>query len=601
MSSDDNKTSQSDATLAVKAGIAAFAIAAKNYALYPETNPVCQNSLLKFKEWLDNFLLQQESLQLFVEKGCFLFQKEIVWQDKPGEQILVYPFFRDGVEWFEFLSGIPFEELRIFIILLNRFRILKEEAEDDLVTALWEANLLYIQYRNANEFWEIEPFIDLVTMDPGHGSFYEQLKADVDYPSHPAYEVSQEQYNATLHWDDKLGFISSVSNDLTSIKKQGNEFWELSPLENDLLKDMIFEEEHRNTTHDCLDILFILLTSQNDEAICSSVLNFVLDEIQYALSQEDFVYTHHFLVRLNHLLESPDPSKPWLTKLLLNFQKKIASPVVLNDALNNVWFRISTLTDAAMDELRQILLQMPPEVIHSLTDILTRTENARIENMLIEIIAVQICRTTTDMSGPVQKIKPHLLRQLIKTLKSQQLPCPPSLLIKLTVHESDLVQEEAIKTLLSLDSRHLVDIFPLIYNASNNIKHLLCLHIDQNMDPRVERLLLDYLRSSQKERKRLERDHVMDCYRALAYSTSPQGISFLQETLLKKEWRSLLGIKNQFHFHRTGAALALMLMPQNEEIKKFLETALHNSRSSISSAYWKAKEEINKSGKGRVL
>ena len=610
----DNKTLQNDAIMAVTAGMAALAIATKTCALYPEANPVCHKSLLNFKEWLDKFLLQQDSLQLFVEKDCFIFQKEIVLQDKPGEQALVYPFFRDGVQWFEFLSGITLEELQTFISLLNRFRILREEAEDDFVTALWEANLLYIQYRTAHEFWEIEPLIDFDTMNPGYGSSQkEQIKNDANHSSSPIDGVSQWQHNtsgaeSSSHYggaesssrhDGRFGFTSSDSDALISIKKQDKGLWKLNQSENDLLKSMIFEEEHRNATHDCLDVLFVLLTSQNDKTISSSVLNFILDEIQYALSQEDFIYIHHFLVRLNHLLESPDPSKPWLTQILRDFQRKVASPTVLGDALNYTWSHINTLTDAEIDDLRQILLLMIPEVIHALIQTLMRTENARVGNILVEIIAIQICRTTADMSDAVRKIKPHLLRQLIKTLKSQQLPYPSGLLIKLANHESDLVQEEVIKTLLNLNPHHIVDIFHLIHNMPYNLKRLLCLHLSQNMDPQAEKLLLDYLRDSQEHNKMLERNHVMDCYRALAHSTSPQVISFLQETLLKKGWRSLLGIENQFH--RTGAALALMLMPKDGAIKKVLETALRNPHLSISSAYLDAEKEINKSEKGRVL
>ena len=598
MGSDNNKISQNDMIPEVKAGMAAFSMAAKNYALYPETNPVCQKSLLKFKEWLDNFLLQQDSLQLFVERDCFLFQQEIVLQDKPGEQTLVYPFFRDGVQWFEFLSGITFEELRTLITMLNRFRILREEAEDDLVTALWEADLLFIQYKTANEFWEIEPLIDFANLDPGHAPSKEELKGDADRSSYSGYVFARGQNPGEFlpQQEGSTGTAAPGADVLAAIKKQKNTgLWELKPLENDLLKNMIFTEEHRNATHDCLDVLFILLTFQNDKTASSHVLDFILDEIQYALSQEDFTYIHQFLVRLNRLLNSPDPSKPWLAQLLLNFQKKIASPAILDEALNYTWSHINTLADATIDELRQILLLMIPDVIHALINTLVRTENSRIENMLIEIIAIQICHATTDMSATIRRMKPHLLRQLIKILKSQELPYPPSLLVKLAGHESDLVQEEAIKTLLQLDPNYIIDIFPLMYNAPYNVKRLLCLQLSQNMDSRAEQLLLDYLRDSQERDQALERNHVIDCYRALARSPSLQVVSFLQETLLKKGWRSFLGIENQFH--RFGAAFALMLMPQNENIKELLETALRNPHLSISSAYWDAKEEVNKSGK----
>jgi tetratricopeptide (TPR) repeat protein len=252
-----------------------------------------------------------------------------------------------------------------------------------------------------------------------------------------------------------------------------------------------------------------------------------------------------------------------------------------------------------MDELRQILLLMTPDVVHALVRILAQTENPRIENMLVEIIAVQACRSSFDMSDSIRRLKPPLLRQLINSLKLQQDQYPANLLIKLTSHESDLVQEEAIRALLHLNPHHIVDIFNLIHTASPKIKHLLCLYLRQKLSPQAEELLLNYLKNSQKQNKTLDRDHILDCYRALARGTSPRVIHFLHETLLKKGWRSLLGIGNQIH--RLGAALALMLMPQNEEAKIVLEKALRNSHLSITSAYWQAKEELNKTGKGRAL
>ncbi|MDR2861450.1 MAG: hypothetical protein LBV07_02725 [Syntrophobacterales bacterium] len=649
MDSGDNKASKDDMVLAVKTGMVAFSMVVKNHALYPETNTLCQNSLLKFKEWLDNFLLHQDSLQLFVEKDCLLFQQEIVLQDKPGEQTMAQPFFRDGVQWFEFLYGITIEELRMFIILLNRFRILREEAEDDLVTALWEANFLYIQYKTANEFWEIEPFIDFGNVNPNYSSAkephktgempfyqsetfgfmsgipgYRRLSQDGDQtdatsgfsmeskstPESPhggyaspfpgsGYEVSPDQHDEASHAKKKFSFLSSDLDDAIFMQRNDKRFWKLSKSENALIQDMIFEEEHRNTTHDCLDVLFILLTSHNNKAIGSAVLNFLLDEMQYALSQEDFIYIHHFLVRLNHLSKSPDPSKPWLVPFILDFQKKIASPSVL-EALNDTWTHINTLTDATIDELRQILLLMTPEVVHALARTLMQTENPRIESMLIEIIAIQVCRSSADMSDAIRRLKSPLLRQLINILKSQE-PYPAGLLIKLVNHESDLVQEEAVKALLHLNSRHIADIFHLMHGASPKIKRLICLQLAQKMDPKAEGLLLNYLMDSQKQNKELDRIHIVDCYRALACGSSPKTVHFLHETLLKKGWRSLLGIENQFHLHRLGAALALMLMPKNEEAKIILEKALRNSHLSISSAYWQAKEELNKSEKGRVL
>ena len=145
----------------VRAGLTLLVVAFKNYALYPESNSIRRASLVKVYEWLVNFIEAHGNFFLLVAKDSFLYQGQVVLQDKPNEQALIFPLFRDGVQWLEFAEGVTVEELETFVALLGRFRVLKEEAEDDLVTAMWEAGFTNITYKTADEFWETDPLIDL--------------------------------------------------------------------------------------------------------------------------------------------------------------------------------------------------------------------------------------------------------------------------------------------------------------------------------------------------------------------------------------------------------------------------------------------------------
>ena len=142
-----------DIALDVKAGLQLFVVAVKNCGLYPENNKIRQISVEKVYEWFTAFLDEHETLRLFVDMDGFLFQGVQVLQEKPGESAVIFPFFRDGVQWIEFLEGLESKELLTLMEHMNRFRMRREEDEDDLVTAMWSSDFQCIKYKTANEFW----------------------------------------------------------------------------------------------------------------------------------------------------------------------------------------------------------------------------------------------------------------------------------------------------------------------------------------------------------------------------------------------------------------------------------------------------------------
>ena len=61
---------------AVEAVIASFVMAAKNYAIYPESHATCQNSIQTVKSRLDAFIENYGDLRFEVTKDRLLFKTE---------------------------------------------------------------------------------------------------------------------------------------------------------------------------------------------------------------------------------------------------------------------------------------------------------------------------------------------------------------------------------------------------------------------------------------------------------------------------------------------------------------------------------------------
>gem|GEM_PF-2874881 len=178
------ESSERTALLAsVKFGLGRLFVAVKNFALYPDTNQIKEQSLAGLMEWFDAFLEEHGKLRLGVELGRIVLGRTPVYEDKPGEQSLIFPLFRDGVQWLEFEQGLTADEMRTFLILLTRHRSLKEDADDDLVTTLWEADFTCIKFSSADTFWNSEPLADLSTLRVT-GDDWPEMQDSVGYGYH---------------------------------------------------------------------------------------------------------------------------------------------------------------------------------------------------------------------------------------------------------------------------------------------------------------------------------------------------------------------------------------------------------------------------------
>ena len=546
--------------LQVKNILALFITALKNYALYPENHSISQKSIINAKESLDGYLTHHEFLRLYVEENKLLFQSNLVHQEKPEEQVLVYPLFRDGIQWIEFQNGLTAEELKTILSLINKYRIIKEEAEDDLVTTMWEADFSHLQYQVDDEVWTSDPIIDISGLKAGHGLGQEATEIFAD----PFIQL--KKFNLSMPESD---------------------FLKLSLTDENQIRAMIREEEMRNSTQDCLDVLAIILREQHTVEDCQSVIDFLLGEIQFALSQCEFSYVHSFFQTIKALSESPAPDKPWFKNLLMDFWHRIASPEVL-DVLASAWPQVNTINDSQMADFRESLLMLPPESIHALTTLMSKITYPRIESTLIEVIAVQASKGSIDVKKLINSIKPSLVRDFMVLLNSLDIQDINKILLDLTKHSSFEIRECAINILVDRDPENIRPLFPLIEDHHQNIRHLLFKHLGKQRNQLCEQLLMNYLNKNQI--KTNNREHIIDCYRTFGRCATVASIPFLRNILLKRDWKAFVAIVA--NPHRQGAALALMLMHKEWGTEEILKRANRSIFNGIRLAHSMAEKEI---------
>jgi len=548
--------------LNVKSFVASFILALKNYALYPENHSISQKSLSTTKQCLEEYFADHELLRLNVEEGKLLFQGEIVHQDKPDEPFLTTPLFRDGIQWFEFREGLYTGELNTFLNLLTKHRTFREEAEDDLSTALWEADLPHLNYKVDDAIWMGEPIVE-----------FSNLKA-----SPISKEQTEERTLASPTFDKKVNLSET---------EEGS--FKLNFTDENKIKAMIHEEEARNCTKDCLDVLALILREEQSSEDYLIVIDFLVGEVQYALSQCEFNYILSFLESIENISQTAPPDNPQLQNLSANFHQKISSPEVLN-VLEQVWPQINTVTDDLMNALRKFLLMLPPEVIYTVVSMLPRMKYPRVENMFVEVIAIHAGSALINITELVDTMDERFVHRFITTFGVVGAQNTTKLLFDLTKHPSTKIREYAIHALAERDYDNICKLFSRIENEQPAIQQLICKHLGQQRSSTAERLLLAYL--EKKRHKITNREHLLDCYRALGRCAGPQAIPLLQKILLQRDWKALLGLS--MDPHRQGAALSLLLMPKEWNTRSILNSAAQSFFPGIRHAYKIGEKESRK-------
>jgi hypothetical protein len=145
-----------------------FIQAWKNYGLYPEDHVNTKRSFEKLVAAFGNFFTTHEDLRLTVEKDRLLCESEIIYEvspETPSEDIITL-LYRDGIKWIEFQEGLPLDEIASFYRIAYKYRLFAEETEGDIVTALIDEELEFIDFKAVDVFWQDLLLIDFSQLPP---------------------------------------------------------------------------------------------------------------------------------------------------------------------------------------------------------------------------------------------------------------------------------------------------------------------------------------------------------------------------------------------------------------------------------------------------
>lgn len=566
---------------AVKRVLHSFLSLFKNYTLYPENHSISRNALTKFLDELDSFLGMYDTLRLDTRKNDFYYEGEKIFSGQAEENNPAYLLARDGLEYIEFLKGISSAEISAFISLLIQYRNPFEEVEGDIVTALWQKSFAHILYQEVDIF-TLETFeFDLSTfkVTPEETSVQETSPKGVSHSSSMGDASRMEEgilAVSAMETDRETKGESSATASPESItsaehkrflSEQGMTLLKLSAEEKEILTRYVQSEEGKNFTSDVIDVLLVILVTQNNRNDFSYTLEFLEFEFFETMNRAEFNLVYKLLNNLLIIRKQFSAARPWCIPLIDNFVAGVSG----KDKFRQIgWVHnedSSWLQSPYLTQLWQVLKMLSPSVILPLGQLLTCVpgENEPVRREILAIIRDK-AKQEPEILGRLLAESDSRLNLLLAPVLHDLPPEDASeIYLLMTRHSSIEVRRTGLDGYVTIEDNpdferlfHLLgDISPLI---RNRVVNYLLSAGEKIAVPLLIRFLSEYPLDDRPDQKTI----IPHYYKALASCPSVDSLPFLEKKLMEGKLTKMFGGSSTMH--REGAAFALKLIGSPEAL-----------------------------------
>ena len=553
-----------DEIQAAKRILAALTAAVRNYSLYPTEHSISQKGIQHLRNSLSEIFQYEDNLRIEITKDGLFYKKIKIYQPATKNDPLVTPLFRDGILWIAIFEGIEPSELELFLKLLGDTRLVTDEAECDVVTALWKANLPHLRYEAINSFWESQPEFDFSHFKLGHEA---QAQAKDIHEIEPPPRVIND---------------SPVLN----IKKSEGQhkFFELTTIENQLLKKIISKNNEPEDIEDVIAILMILLEDQKTETDFIDILDFLEQELKLILANAQFNLAHALLEKINQLICDPSGQFSWRNKLIHDFFFKISLDEIL-EVLETGLLKLKPTDSNQILCFKRVMLMLKAQAVYTLADLLVKLPSRTLQILLMDIIKTLSLQDLKPLERLLDHPNPLLVKKLITILAHLRGTRAKELLLRLMDHRSDDVRQKALFWLIKLGELPVDKVHSLLEDPNSNVRAQVFEQMGRKKNPIYERMLCRYI--EEKKFRINDRGFLMNCYQTLGKCASNESLLFLEKKLFQRISLPLVSLGRSLH--RQGAALALFEL-ETQDAKQILNKASRCFYPPIRRAYKRALE-----------
>jgi HEAT repeat protein len=396
--------------------------------MYLSNNPVYRRTLEQMAEAFAPVWAETGHLVLEIREN------DITWEGMPvtgggsagHSDSLAAQLYQDGLRRLSILPGAEHDEIIRFLEVVNRAKLLAQDASDDLLTLLWEQEFVLISYA----------FIEV--LGEGIEFLQESRTRDADAaPGTAEAEVAEQGAPGGAEFDDA---------DSTP--------YFLDEAEVRFIRSEIEDEYRRDIRGAAIDALLDVLEIVDDAQVRREVVGLLEEVLPTQLASGGFGAVAHILRELRVIVARVPGLDEQLHAQVLSFEERLSEPEILEQL-----FR--ALDDGAArgknEEVGAVLRELKPSALPAILTHLGRSLDPTVRQVLGASID-DLARGNPELiggileDGPPEAIEPAL--DVVARLRMQQL------LPKVVRHfrEGDpVIRHAAVRSLAQLGTPTAID------------------------------------------------------------------------------------------------------------------------------------------------
>jgi hypothetical protein len=525
-----------------------LATAAKSFTLYPKGHSMAKKQIDGLVRTLAEFFKEAPELFLEVSRDGLTYCGHLLYQPLPDEDPLLPPLLRDGFLWIAFQNGVDQEQLSFFLEVVNRYRILVDEPEGDLVTELWQADLKQIRHEAVEAFWDVLPKFDFshfrVSPDMDTGG---EDDACLEGPWHP--QGASESEPGVSSQRHRTNVVIQIEQPATR-----RDLLRLSDKERAELQHQVQALETEDNADEVRKILLYTLTRQDNKDDFIQLVGVIRDLLFDLLHHHQAAHFHD-LLRGVRLLQKKARIK-WQREALRAFIVELSAKATW-EGQTQIFRDLHSLSSADQLRIIRAIGLLAPTFINVLAPELSHIRGSALHRNLLVAAAQLASRQLGSLETCIAGSDEATLRQIVMILGELQGDRAQALLKRLSRHPVGSVRETALKTLMAKAHLPVEDLLHYLRDSHAGVCTAVLDHIGRSRDPNTESTLRDHIQNDTHLEENQE--HLLACYQALGKCGSEASIPFLEKTLLHRSASDLLRFGGDAR--RLGAALALRHCP----------------------------------------
>lgn len=408
--------------------------------LYLPNNPVYQQAIQNVRAAFAPVWQETEELSLGVTESDLVLDKRAVLSQPNRSESVAWVLFKDGIRSLTFLRGVEEEEIPRFLGVIHKARQLAADADDDLLTLLWEQDFQYVRYN----------FVELAAADAlplrkatGDGSLGPAAGAGSPEasPGEAQERVHREVVEETAAPETPKGLVSLEDFDAT--------LYFLDDKERAYLAQEIDREYQQDLRGNVLAMLFDLLELQTYSTVRAELISIIENFIPYLLAIGDFRSVAAICREQRVLLQRGRELLPEHRQQLSDIPAKLSQAEALAQLLQS-------LDEASVhpteDELGELFRELRPQALETVLAWMPKLTNQRVHELLASAAQRLAQAYPAEVTRVLSTRDEATLLQAVKLVALLKLPPVAPALGELFAAASRPVKVAAVEALAAIGS-----------------------------------------------------------------------------------------------------------------------------------------------------